>query len=66
MPIYEYRCEACSRLFEVYRRLAERDQEQACPSCGGRARREEIVLFRAAGGAAKTSCGGGPRRSPFS
>ncbi len=70
MPLYEYRCESCSRLFESYRRAAEESETESCPSCGGKARREAISLVNAPGGGGPApggrSCGGGGRRSPFS
>lgn len=70
MPLYEYRCEACGKEFEAYKRLSEEKAEEACPTCGGRCRRRGISLFRAGGSIAGTSsegssCGVGPRRSPF-
>lgn len=35
MPIYEYQCPDCSRLFQTLI-LTKRDQEEVkCPSCGG-------------------------------
>lgn len=66
MPLYEYRCEACARRFEAYKRFTERSEDETCPSCGGRARRETISLFGARGaGQQGASCGKAPRRSPF-
>jgi putative FmdB family regulatory protein len=35
MPIYEYRCEACGKTFEVLEYSVE-DRPQECPDCGGR------------------------------
>ena len=42
MPIYEYKCESCSRVFEEFYKLAERPERIACPSCAGDAVLEEI------------------------
>ena len=69
MPLYEYRCESCARLFESYRRAADESGTETCPSCGGKARREAISLVGApaggSGSAGGRTCGGGRRRSPF-
>lgn len=69
MPLYEYRCQSCQRVFESYRRLSEEKGEEACPVCGGRAPKVGISLFRAFGrapeGPGGGSCGGGSRRMPF-
>jgi putative FmdB family regulatory protein len=69
MPLYEYRCEACDKVFEAYRRLSEEGQE-ACPACGRASSRVGISIFRAGGSSAGyspggSSCGPGSRRSPF-
>ena len=34
MPIYEYQCKKCQHLFEVQRKIDERDDPQNCPECG--------------------------------
>lgn len=33
MPIYEYRCDACSNVFEEWHRHADDIAEVACPEC---------------------------------
>jgi len=38
LPTYGYRCEACSREFEVSQRMTD-EPEAACPTCGGTGRR---------------------------
>jgi len=38
MPFYEYACADCGE-FTAVRRMAERDDPQACPACGGPAQR---------------------------
>jgi putative FmdB family regulatory protein len=69
MPLYEYQCESCRRIFEAYKRLSEEKGEEPCPACGRRALKVGISLFRTAGGGTAESgggsCGSGPRRSPF-
>ncbi len=49
MPIYEYRCEACERRFEVLTSFAERDRAQACPSCESVRARVLVSSFAAIG-----------------
>ena len=38
MPIYEYRCSACSKVFETLQRVSDEPLNQ-CRLCGGRASR---------------------------
>jgi putative FmdB family regulatory protein len=33
MPLYEYRCNACSETFELLRPMADRTLQAVCPSC---------------------------------
>lgn len=39
MPLYEYECEACGRVFEVFRRYDE-PPIQFCVECGGAVHRK--------------------------
>ena len=39
MPTYEYSCPVCGSAFEALRKVSERDQTIACPSCGTAAER---------------------------
>ncbi len=69
MPLYEYRCESCRKVFEAYKRLSD-EADEACPTCGEKSARMGISLFRAGGSSSGSStggssCGGGSRRSPF-
>ena len=71
MPLYEYRCESCSRVFEAYKRLADDASVSPCPVCGERAEKVGVSLVSAAKGGSgspggSTTCAGGSRRSPFS
>jgi putative FmdB family regulatory protein len=50
MPIYEYRCEACERRFEVLTSFAERGRSQLCPSCESSRTRVLVSSFTAIGG----------------
>ncbi|MCA9233757.1 MAG: zinc ribbon domain-containing protein, partial [Planctomycetales bacterium] len=36
MPIYEYGCKKCGNKFEKMRRLAQRDEQIACPKCNSK------------------------------
>ena len=49
MPIYEYRCEACERRFEVLTSFAERDRTHVCPSCESSKTRVLVSSFAAIG-----------------
>jgi len=69
MPLYEYRCESCRKVFEAYKPLSDKAEER-CPACDGRSKRVGISLFHSRGTGSGssfggTSCGGGTRRSPF-
>ena len=55
MPIYEYRCEACDRSFEVLTSFAERDRGQPCPTCESRRTQVQVSTFAAIGGPAEFS-----------
>ncbi|MBN1641319.1 MAG: zinc ribbon domain-containing protein [Anaerolineae bacterium] len=35
MPIYEYHCASCHRVFEKMRPMSRADDAIACPECGG-------------------------------
>jgi putative FmdB family regulatory protein len=34
MPLYEYECQRCGRLFDGRRGIKESDSEIICPTCG--------------------------------
>jgi len=36
MPTYDYKCNECGQVFEVFRRLSELDKEVNCPNCGSK------------------------------
>ncbi len=71
MPLYEYRCDSCSKVFEAYKRLSDEASAERCPSCGGNAVRLGVSVVNGKTGGSGSpggapSCGGGSRRSPFS
>jgi len=68
MPIYEYVCQECERVFETIRPMSESDAPIPCAMCGGEHTRRKISIFYAeSGGKAVSgmsepacgSCGGG-------
>ena len=36
MPIYDYRCEHCGALYDVYHKVREVAEDVLCPDCGSR------------------------------
>lgn len=34
MPIYEYQCPSCRRVFEAFRSMAQANETAPCPNCG--------------------------------
>jgi putative FmdB family regulatory protein len=38
MPIYEYRCDSCNEIFEIFHKIDE-DCKVACPKCLGPAKK---------------------------
>jgi putative FmdB family regulatory protein len=47
MPKYEFMCESCKKSFEVIRTAAERAENVACPTCGGRDVTPQMAMFSA-------------------
>ena len=71
MPLFEYKCGACSQVFEAYKRLSDDASAERCPACGGKAVKVSVSLFGAKTGGSGApgggaTCGSGSRRSPFS
>ena len=54
MPMYEYRCNACSETYEKLRRMEDADRDLKCPNCGADV--ERLVSAFATSG----SCGPAP------
>jgi putative FmdB family regulatory protein len=57
MPLYEYRCEACGRIFEVLQRVGAGAEGLVCPECGKARLSREASGFATSG----TSRGCAPR-----
>lgn len=58
MPLYEYRCLNCGRVFEQLRRMDEADQELLCPVCAS----EQIERLLSAFSQSTRGCSSGPGR----
>lgn len=71
MPIYEYLCPACRRIFNFLSASCHPKQLPACPRCGGTQLRKQLSRFavggatrKAKGGRAETSAGGDAAAPP--
>jgi putative FmdB family regulatory protein len=65
MPIYEYQCEQCGEMFELFVRSSPSKEELVCAKCGSPKVHKAISLFGVGSGNAKgassaASCGAGP------
>lgn len=50
MPIYEYKCESCDRVHEIWQKITE-EQLQSCPDCMGALHKQvSISAFHLKGG----------------
>jgi len=50
MPVYEYRCPKCGRVFEHFWRGFERREELRCPDCGADKVEKVFSVFGTGGG----------------
>ena len=60
MPLYEYICEKCDKVFEALGSMQKSEEPTACPKCGGSADRIMPTTF-----ASMAHKGGWNRRVPF-
>jgi len=69
MPIYEYQCRKCEKVFEVIQKVNEGGEKLTCPSCG--AKKPEKVMSccssfskgaESASSAPSSSCGSSSSR----
>ncbi len=74
MPIYEYECKKCGKIFEIYQRLSEKGEDIKCPVCGAEKPIKRVSSFSSCGGdgyasnygsSGSGSCGGGGYSSGF-
>jgi putative FmdB family regulatory protein len=45
MPTYDYKCKECGKVFEVFRRFSELDEEVNCLNCGSEKQRDFSLLL---------------------
>lgn len=67
MPIYEYRCRKCGKVFETIQKVDEGGENLKCPSCGKKGPEKVMsCCFSSSKGsestAALSSCGSGSSR----
>ena len=59
MPIYEYKCDACSHGFSVLTLSSTKAAEATCPSCGSRDLTKQISAFACSPSATDSGFTGG-------
>ena len=57
MPVYEYRCLECQRLFERY--VCTWGEAVSCPACAAENVEKQLSTFAMAGGPPRAAGGGG-------
>jgi putative FmdB family regulatory protein len=55
MPLYEYKCDQCEKVFEELMPLGG-DDAPACPACGSERTRKQMSLFGGLGQKGGGSC----------
>jgi putative FmdB family regulatory protein len=61
MPIYEYRCDGCGKVFEKICKSDESGEAGACPSCGGKTEKVLSSFSCSKGSTAGSSSSCGPK-----
>ena len=56
MPIYEYRCQKCKKVFEKIQRVGEGGEDLACPHCGKKKVEKLVSGFSSKGSESSSSC----------
>jgi putative FmdB family regulatory protein len=56
MPIYEYRCRKCEKVFERFQRIGEGGDKLVCPYCGEK-KPEKLISSFSSKGSESSSCG---------
>jgi len=57
MPIYEYRCRKCGRIFEKIQKLGDGEKSLTCPYCGSQRPEKILSSFSSKGSESTASCG---------
>lgn len=63
MPIYEYECKDCEKVFEIIRPMSQSDATVTCAICGGTHTQRKLSIFfaesggKAVSGTASSGCG---------
>ena len=68
MPIYEYRCDDCERIYNFLVRSVNAHKTPACPKCGGKRMNRVLSRFSMSRAPAKNAgaeAGGGEGMSPI-
>ncbi|MGA2315851.1 MAG: zinc ribbon domain-containing protein [Thermodesulfobacteriota bacterium] len=55
MPIYEYRCRKCGKLFEKIQKVDEGGNSLKCPYCGGKKPEKVFSRFSSSKGSESSS-----------
>lgn len=55
MPLYEYQCRSCGKIFELLRWINDADRDLECPGCHSKKVDRQLSTFSAG------SCGSGSR-----
>jgi len=67
MPIYEYRCRKCGKLFEKIQKVDEGGDSLKCPYCGGKKPEKVLSSFSSLKGSeSSSSCSPAGGSSRFS
>ena len=49
MPLYEYQCRRCGKVFEMLRRIQDTDNDLECPNCHSHKVERQLSTFAAGG-----------------
>jgi len=55
MPIYEYKCSDCGKLYEQIRRMSEADSGVECPGCRSERVKRQLSSFATTSGGSNMS-----------
>jgi putative FmdB family regulatory protein len=50
MPVYEYKCKKCGKIFESFRWASEESTEEVCPKCGSKETERQLSVFSSGSG----------------